>query len=126
MSNPSEKLKILVVDDDDLVRMALSRILQKQGYACCEAKNGVEGIAAFKAHQPNIILTDMLMPDKEGLETISELLQMDPNVKIIAMSGGGQSQNMSFLQLARKIGASRTISKPVKPDDLFAAINSLI
>jgi CheY-like chemotaxis protein len=125
MNKPISKIKVLVIDDDELVRMAVTRMLQKQGYEVLEAKNGVVGIEMFKSHQPDIILTDMLMPDKEGLETISEILQLRPNTKIIAMSGGGQSQNMSFLQLARKIGASRTISKPVKPDELFSAIKSL-
>ena len=117
---------ILVIDDDELIRATLSRLLQKRNWTVYEAKNGVEGIAMYKTHKPDVILTDILMPDKEGLETISEIRHADPHTKIIAISSGGQSQNLSFLQLAKKIGASCTINKPVKPDELFNALDSLV
>jgi len=106
--------------------MSLTRILQKQGYKIYEAKNGIVGMEVFKESSPDIVLTDMLMPDQEGLETISEILRLKPGAKIIAMSGGGMSQNMSFLQLARKLGASAILNKPIRPEELFTAIKRLV
>jgi len=122
---PFAHLKILVIDDDDLVRLTLAKLLQKQGGSVLEAKNGAVGIEIFKKNTPHIVLTDMLMPEKEGLETISELKSIQPSIKIIAMSSGGASHNMSFLQLAQRIGADKTISKPIKPDELIKTIKDL-
>ncbi len=116
---------VLVIDDDDVVRLTMQNVLKKGGYIVYVAENGAVGLAAFKKQKPDIVITDMLMPDKEGLQTISEIREIDKDVKIIAMSGGGRSQNMSFLELARKIGADRLLVKPVKPDQLLAAVDTL-
>lgn len=118
-------LKILIIDDDDLIRMTISGILKKQGCAILEAPDGNRGVALYKKEKPDIVITDMLMPDKEGMETITEIRAVNPKAKIIAISGGGNTQNMAFLQMAQKVGANRTLSKPIKPDELLAAVKAL-
>ncbi len=125
-ANRFEKIKILIIDDDELVRLTLKNVLKKMGCIVFEAQNGNEGVALYKKETPDLVVTDILMPDKEGLETISEIRVMNPKAKIIAMSGGGAGQNMSFLQLAQKVGASKIMSKPVKPDDLLNAVKTLL
>ena len=119
------KLKILVIDDDEFIRLTIKSILKKYGCTILEATDGNEGVSLYKRERPNITITDMLMPDKEGIETISEIRAINPAAKIIAISGGGNTQNMAFLQLAQKMGANRTLSKPIKPEELLNAIQAL-
>lgn len=118
--------KILVIDDDEFIRMTCRNILKKMECTVIEAEDGVKGLALFKAELPTIVITDMLMPDKEGLETISEIKACSSQVKIIAMSGGGSTHNMNFLNLAKKVGADLIMSKPFKPDELLSAVRSLL
>lgn len=118
--------KILVIDDDELIRMTCKNVLKRAEYVVVEAENGNVGLALFKKEKPDIVITDMLMPDKEGLETISEIRALNPHVKIIAISGGGSTQNMTFLQLAQRMGANHTLSKPIKPDELLTAVRKLL
>lgn len=118
--------KILIIDDDELIRLTIKKTLIKAGCSVLEAENGNAGLALFKKEKPDLVVTDMLMPDKEGLETISEIRAVNPGARIIAMSGGGSSKNMAFLQLAQKMGANRIMSKPIKPDELLNAIKSLL
>ncbi len=91
-----------------------------------EAENGNSGLEVFKKEKPDLVITDMLMPDKEGLETISDIRAINPKAKIIAMSGGGSTHNMSFLQLAQKIGADRVLKKPFKPTELLMTVKGLL
>lgn len=119
-------MKILIIDDDDLIRLTCRSVLQKAGFSVVEASNGNAGVAAFKSEAPDLVITDILMPDKEGLETITEIRAHNPQIKIIAMSGGGHTQNMTFLKLAEKMGANCTLNKPVKPNDLLNAIKGLM
>ena len=123
--NPAN-LKILVIDDDDVIRLTMQSILKKRGFQVIIAENGNIGLDLFKKENPQIVITDMLMPNKEGLETITEIRALKTGAKIIAMSGGGSTQNMTFLQLAEKVGADLLLSKPVKPDQLIAAIEKLL
>lgn len=118
--------KILIIDDDELIRLTCKNILKKMECNVIEAENGVQGLVQFKKERPSIVITDLLMPDKEGLETISEIKGSNNAVKIIAMSGGGSTQNMSFLNLAKTMGADMVLSKPFKPDELLGAIKALL
>jgi YesN/AraC family two-component response regulator len=120
-----EKIKILIIDDDELIRLTMKSALKKLGCTVFEAENGNGGVTLFQKERPDLVITDILMPDKEGLETISEIHALDPKAKIIAISGGGSARNMAFLQLAQKIGASHIMSKPIRPDDLLKAVKSL-
>lgn len=120
------RAKVLVIDDDELIRMTLRVILQRENCIVVEAKNGNQGVAMFKRENPDIVITDILMPDKEGLTTISEIRACNTKVKIVAMSGGGNTKNLSFLQMAQKVGADQTINKPFKADDISILLASLL
>ncbi len=119
-------MKVLVIDDDKLVRIMCKNILSKEGHTVIEAINGNDGLRLFKAESPDITITDMLMPDKEGLETISDIKKINKNAKIIAMSSGGNTLNMSFLKLAQQIGADSLLKKPFKPSELLATMQLVI
>ncbi len=118
--------KILVIDDDDLVRGMICNALRKEKFEVFEACNGNEGIRKAKEEKPDIVVTDILMPDKEGIETIMELQGLDSKIRIIAMSGGGSAKNMSFLEMAKKVGARHVLSKPFKSAVLLNAVKSLV
>ncbi len=105
--------KILIIDDDDQFRKMLSQTLVKAGYSVSEASDGSEGIRTFRQDPADLVITDIVMPDKEGIETIMEIRQMAPELKIIAVSGGGRIGSESYLELARKLGAVHTFSKPI-------------
>ncbi len=119
-------VKILVVDDDDLVRNMICSFLSKSGYTVFEATNGNSGVAMAQEKSPDLVLTDMLMPDKEGIETIMEIKAINPDIKVIAMSGGGKTKNMAFLDMAKQIGAEHIMSKPFKPTALLEIIKTLV
>src|SRR5688500_7238966 len=105
--------RILLVDDDDSVRIALRRPLERMGHQVVEAQNGKEALAFYRADPVDLILIDLVMPEKEGLETIRELRQGYPEVKIVAMSGGTRACNATgLLRAAEHFGARRVLAKP--------------
>jgi DNA-binding response OmpR family regulator len=114
--------RILVIDDEDRMRRLVSRILTKAGHVVIEAKNGREGVVQFDAHRPAVVISDILMPEQEGIETIKELRRKAPAVWIIAMSGGGTSHNMKFLEFAKALGADSALAKPFRADELIEAV----
>ena len=113
---------VLVVDDDEQLRGVVKLILLDSGYAVLEAANGGEVSALYDQHHPDLVITDLLMPDKEGLEVIMELNRSDHHARIIAMSGGGRINAESYLLLANKLGVRRTLTKPFTPDQLLEAV----
>lgn len=115
--------KILVIDDDSLVRDTLVRILERKSYQVLVAPNGARGLQMFRSEQPDLVITDIIMPDKEGLQTIREIRGECPNAKIIAISGGARIDNMDFLEMARKLGASEIIPKPFDPTELLNIVS---
>ncbi len=117
--------KILVIDDDDLVRGMVCNALKKAGFDVIEASNGNEGVAKAQSEDPDVVVTDILMPDKEGIETILEIKATKAKIKIVAISGGGSSKNMTFLDMAKKAGAEKVLSKPFTLSVLLEAISSL-
>jgi CheY-like chemotaxis protein len=110
--------KILIIDDNDAVRSTMSRILTLAGYETVLAADGNEGLARMRAEAPDLIITDIIMPEKEGIETIRQVLAERPKAKIMAVSGGGRHGNMDFLNAARKLGAMEVLEKPFEPDEL--------
>ena len=117
---------ILVVDDEELARFTVCEILEANGHTFVEASNGQEAIDLYKKKPADIIVTDIIMPEKEGIETIIELIADHPKAKIIAMSGGGRTRNMDFLELAKRFGAHATLAKPFSEKQLIDVINKLI
>lgn len=110
--------KILVIDDDAAVRRTIARVLVREGYEVLSAEDGRRGLALFRSEDPDLVLTDIIMPDQEGIETIIAMGKLRPDVKIIAMSGGGRIANVDLLTMAQKFGAAETIRKPFDPATL--------
>ena len=119
-------VRILVIEDDAVLRRGLSNVLGRLGCVVLEADNGIKGMTLFKQHTPDVIITDILMPEKEGLETIREMRKENAAVRIIAISAGSPMYKMQFLELAEKFGASYTFNKPVNPDELISAVRTLL
>jgi len=119
-------VKILIIEDDALLRRGLANVVGRLGCCVLEADNGIEGMKLFRRESPDVIITDILMPEKEGLETIREMRKENPAVRIIAISAGSPMYKMQFLELAEKFGASYTFNKPVSPDELISAVRTLL
>ena len=118
--------RILIIDDDDIIRRMLSLMLTKAGYDVLDAADGKEGLKQFRENEIDLVITDLIMPEKEGIEMIMELKNDFPDVKIIAMSGGAQMGPEGYLQLADALGAQRTLKKPIARDDLLGAIEEIL
>ena len=114
--------RILIIDDEEYVRMTLSQAMEDEGHTVQLATNGREGLAIYKDAAPDLVITDVLMPEKEGIETIIELRKLNNAIKIIVISGGGRLNNIDFLEVARKFGASAALKKPFPIDDLCRAV----
>ncbi|MBL9214063.1 MAG: response regulator [Opitutaceae bacterium] len=113
---------ILIIDDDEVLRPMLRLTLEHLGYEVGEARDGNEGIALQLRRPADLVITDLVMPNKEGIETIVELRQRFPELRIIAMSGGSRVTATDYLGIARWAGARQILSKPFTPTELAAAI----
>lgn len=118
--------RILVVEDDPQVRRMLRFTLMRAGHEVAEAANGAEGLRLCDEAAPDLIVTDIIMPEMEGLETIKRLHDQRPALPVIAISGGGQVAPQGYLDLARKLGAREAFTKPVDRDALLEAVNRLL
>ena len=117
-------MRFLVIDDDTVVRELVCRMLESEGHEVFNAADGVDGI---KSHPDiNVVITDLIMPEKEGIETIREIKQDFSDVKILAISGGGKSDPDNYLRIAKAMGAHSTLSKPFIKKDLIDAVQKLI
>lgn len=115
--------RILVVDDDGRIRTALAEILGRMGHEVVLAQNGIEALAQQMERPAEILLTDIFMPEMEGLETIQRIRSMFPAVKIVAMTGRVMpAPEVDFLMVARRLGARQTLRKPFTPAQLAAAL----
>jgi CheY-like chemotaxis protein len=115
--------EILIIDDDRQMRRMLIRILQGEGHTVREAENGRGGIALFREDRPALVITDIVMPDMEGIETILALRQAEPSVPNIAISGGSDPL---YLQAAGKLGATAVLRKPFSPDELITLVKGML
>ncbi len=122
----SKGSKIILIDDDDEFREMLRRMLEGAGYTVREAPNGKVGVQIFKEDAPDLVITDLFMPEQEGLETIRELIRLDPKTKIIAISGGCASLGLDFLPFAEALGAVSILSKPFSRKDILREITALL
>lgn len=119
-------LRILIVDDDIQIRDMLRQMLEREGFEVADAPDGGKAVKSQRSHPADLVITDILMPGKEGLETIRVFRQDFPDVKIIAMSGGGQAGPDIYLKMARKFGAAHTFTKPVDRYDLLKAVHQAL
>jgi DNA-binding NtrC family response regulator len=118
--------KILVIDDDTIVRMTIVQILEDDGYEVSSAEDGVRGMALFLSERPDLVVTDIIMPEQEGIETITEMRKARPDAKIIAMTGGGRIGNIDFLKIAIALGAMNAVPKPFDPDELLMVVKACL
>ena len=117
---------ILVVDDDDAFRSMLRRTLQRAGYDIVEAADGSAALRALSGATMDVVITDIVMPNMEGIETIRALRQSYPHLKIIAISGGGRIGPEGYLEVAKHFGAFRVHRKPFENEELLASIEEAL
>ena len=117
---------ILLIEDDELFRVALADALTERGYTVTQAADGEKGVKLFRAAPADLVITDIVMPNKEGIATIEELHRDFPNLGIIAMSGGLAHDAPLYLKLAGALGANRTLKKPFNLPTLLAAIEEVL
>lgn len=118
---------VLLVEDDSQVREMLLETLKQEGHDVTEASNGKEAVTAYRANPPDIVITDIIMPGQDGVETIHTIRREFPNAKIIAISGGSANIRGEYLLgTADALGALKTFSKPVDVGELLDAIDSLM
>lgn len=117
---------ILIVEDEKDLREMLKTSLVRHKFIVYEAENGKEAISHFKPSITDLVITDIIMPDEDGLKVIIKLKELKPTVKIIAISGGGKAGPGSYLNLAKALGADATFSKPFLINDLILKIDDLL
>ena len=114
--------RILVIDDDSLSRYTLARILESEGHEVMEAENGSAGMVAARDEAVDLVISDIIMPQMEGIETIAALRKLDPDLPIIAISGGGSLAEKVPLQHARVLGATHALPKPFGPKQILVLV----
>ena len=118
--------RILLVDDEDAVLRLLEAVLAIDHHEVTTARDGNGAIEAVMHGTFDLVVTDLVMPDKEGIETIVEIRKLKPDLKIIAMSGGGRGSAEDYLEMAAVLGASKTLAKPFPSHDLLSAITEVL
>lgn len=118
--------RILVIEDEALVRFALCDTISGLGHEIIEATNGSEGMDVLNKEPVDIVITDIIMPVKEGIETTIEIRRAFPSIKIIAISGGGRAKNMQYLNIAQQYGAHYILKKPFKNKELTSILDECL
>ncbi len=120
------KNSVLVIDDDSAILGMISKILNSEDYKVHTASNGKEGMQIISSTPGiDLVITDLIMPEKEGIETIKELKCDFPDIKILAISGGGRGSAQAYLPIAKLIGADLTLNKPFVAQDLLESVQKL-
>lgn len=117
--------RILVVDDNEDLRSTIQALLQADGFEVAVAGNGQAALALHQSRPADVVITDLFMPDKDGIETIVELRKLSPQLKIVAISGWTSTQGSDYLRVAREIGATVTLQKPFDPQELSRVVRQL-
>ena len=118
--------KILVFDDEPAILLMIKKMLERAGHEVEVATNGKEGMELFEKNKPDLLITDIIMPEKEGLETIFELRRKYQDLKIVAISGGGRIGPDGYLPGAKLLGADAVFTKPLSPKEFTDAVNGLL
>ena len=116
-------MRVLLIDDEPMVRKIVRKMLERSGHHVTEAENGRFGLEQLKRDSFDLVITDIIMPEVEGVELVVAVSQQYPNTKTIVMSGGGRTGNVDFLDVATKLGASAALQKPFTHADLLKAID---
>jgi CheY-like chemotaxis protein len=116
---------ILIIEDDPAMRHVMSRTLQAHGYEVCTAADGAEGLTQWDVRRPDVTVTDLHMPNVDGIETIIALRGRDPDVRIVAVSGGDARASFLALDSASDLGATVVLPKPFTPDELVGAVRAV-
>ncbi len=119
-------VKVLVADDEDMVRMVIKQTLAKAGIDVVEASNGREALEMQTSDPADVVITDIIMPEQEGIETIVQMRKDYPDLPIIAMSGGGRIGATDYLQAAKEFGARHVLEKPFDRKELLLAVQDCL
>ena len=117
---------ILIIEDDRDLREMLRSALLRKDYTVLEADNGKEALINFKPGVTDLVVTDLLMPEEDGLKVIMQMREMKPGIKVIAISGGGKAGPGSYLDMAKTLGADSVFPKPFSVNDLVSRIEDLL
>ena len=117
---------ILIIDDDPQINHLLQDVLELEGYQVITAQRATEGLHHLETTTIDLVITDVIMPDKEGLETIREMRQRFPQTKILAISGGLTRSGVDVLDIAKRLGANSVLSKPFGVEDLIQSVRMLL
>ena len=117
---------ILVVDDDEMMRAFVKELLKVNNYKISEAANGKAGLKEFRDNTPDLVITDIIMPEMEGISFIRELRAHNKDIPIIAMTGNVHGRMEEFLDISSKLGADAILRKPIKSQEFIETINKLI
>ena len=118
--------RILVVDDDDGLRLLIRRVLERDHYEVVEARDGEEGLRAYRSAQPDLVLLDLFMPVKDGVEMLRDLRAEFANPKVVTMSGGGSRNDVTILQTARLLGSQASLVKPFGAPELLKVVREMV
>ncbi|HEX2646278.1 MAG TPA: response regulator [Candidatus Dormibacteraeota bacterium] len=118
--------RILLIDDDDAVRRVMRSVLERKGHEVLEANNGKAGVQLLAEHAVDLVITDIFMPEQDGVETVRQMRIAFPQVKVIVASGGDSTGRLSLLTGAELFGATASLSKPLRPADLLAAVQAAL
>lgn len=118
--------RILVIDDDPSLRRTMRKVLERAGHDVVEAENGATGMSLVRDSPPDLVVTDLLMPEKEGIETIQEIRAEFPKLPIVAVSGAGSAEEGGPLLDAQLFGAEATLSKPFSVEELTETVERVL
>jgi CheY-like chemotaxis protein len=118
--------RVLIIDDDETIRSVFSRFLTGKGFEVVVAADGRQGLRMLEGKTFDLVITDIMMPETDGLEVVMAIRGKEPSIPVIAISGGMHAMPMDFLPMAKKFGAKEVLYKPVELDDLLSAVERAI
>jgi DNA-binding response OmpR family regulator len=117
---------ILVIEDSKALRLIVEHSLSQAGYRVTSAQDGSEGVRLWEETQPELVITDIMMPERDGIETIREIRRQKPHAKILAMTGFYRSGSIDFPEMLRRLGADDVLTKPFLPKALLAKVDAML
>ncbi|VGO14946.1 Response regulator MprA [Pontiella desulfatans] len=118
--------RILIIDDDETIRNVFQRFLTGKGFDVSVAPDGRKGLRVLDDEQVDLVVTDIMMPETDGLEVVMAIRGKGTDIPVIAMSGGMHAMPMDFLPMAKKFGACKVLYKPIELEDLLAAVQEAL